>query len=51
MLAVHRQLRAESSRTSISTLASTSIPTMNEPFQVKDFQRHYQASSEVFQRG
>ena len=40
VLAVHRQLRAESSRTSISTLASTSIPTMNEPFQVKDFQRH-----------
>jgi len=44
VLAVHRQLRAESSRTSISTsistLTSTSISTMNEPFQVKDSQRH-----------
>ena len=44
MLAVHRQVRAESGKTSmstsISTLTSNSISTMNEPFQVKDFQRH-----------
>jgi DNA-directed RNA polymerase specialized sigma24 family protein len=43
VLAAHRQVHAESSwtsmSTSISTLTSTSISTMNEPFQVKDF-RH-----------
>ena len=44
MLVVQRQKHDESGRTSmatsISTVTSTSISTMNEPFQVKDFRRH-----------
>ena len=40
VLAVHRQVHAECSRTSMSTSISTLISTMNEPFQVKDFQGH-----------
>ena len=44
VLAIHRQVHAESSRTSMSTststLTSTLTSTMNEPFQVKHFHRH-----------
>ena len=40
VLAVHRQVHAESGPMSMSTSISTLTSTMNEPFQVKDFQRH-----------